>query len=158
VRGQRFLVLRGDVAHEKVPEALEALGAVVDVVPCYSAVPETEDLTGGAAALVEGGADWIVFASGLAIEHFHERFDLPGMMARFPGTRLAIASDTIQWALQKLGLAPTAIARPNDVQDLVNAIIRAEPEAQEPQAAAPHLAPLINTAASVRCEDALRNA
>ncbi len=93
VRGQRFLVLRGDVAYEKVPEALEALGAVVDVVPCYAVVPETEDLTGGAAALVEGGADWIVFASGLAIEHFHERFDLPGLMARFPRTRLAIASD-----------------------------------------------------------------
>jgi uroporphyrinogen III methyltransferase/synthase len=158
VRGQRFLVLRGDVAHEKVPEALEALGAVVDVVPCYSAVPETEDLTGGAAALVEGGADWIVFASGLAIEHFHERFDLPGMMARFPGTRLAIASETIQWALEKHGLTPSAIAKPNDADDLVNAIIRADSEAQEPQATAPHLAPLINTAASARCEDALRNA
>ena len=104
-------MLRGDVAHEKVPEALEALGAVVDVVPCYAVVPETEDLTGGAAALLEEGADWIVFASGLAIEHFHERFDLPGLMAQFPGMRLAIASDTIQWALEKLGLAPSAISR-----------------------------------------------
>ena len=47
-------MLRGDVAYEKVPEALEALGAVVDVVPCYAVVPETEDLTGGAAALDRG--------------------------------------------------------------------------------------------------------
>jgi uroporphyrinogen III methyltransferase / synthase len=109
VRGQRFLVLRGDAAHEKVPEALEALGAVVDVVPCYSAVPETEDLTGGAAALVEGGADWIAFASGLAIEHFHQRFDLPRLLERFPGTRLTIASDSFRWALDKLGLVPSAI-------------------------------------------------
>ena len=119
-------MLRGDVAYEKVPEALEALGAVVDVVPCYAVVPETEDLTGGAAALVEEGADWIVFASGLAIEHFHERFDLPGLMARFPRTRLAIASDTIQWALEKLGLAPSAIAKPNDAEDLADALVRAE--------------------------------
>jgi uroporphyrinogen III methyltransferase/synthase len=156
VRGQRFLVLRGDVAHEKVPEALEALGAVVDVVPCYSAVPETEDLTGGAAALVGGGADWIVFASGLAIEHFHERFDLPGLMARFPHARLILASQTIQWALEKLGLQASAIAQPNDVEDLVNAIIRAESEAQEQQVADPHLALLTNTTASGRCQ--LRNA
>ena len=142
-------MLRGDVAYEKVPEALRALGAVVDVVPCYAVVPEKEDLSGGAAALVEEGADWIVFASGLAIEHFHERFDLPGLMARFPGTRLAIASDTIQWALERLGLAPSVIAQPNDVEDLVSAIIRTESKTQEQAAAAPLFSRcLINTAAS----------
>ena len=126
VRGQRFLVLRGDSAFEKVPEALAELGAVVDVVPCYAVEPETEDLTGGAAALVEEGADWIIFASGLAIEHFHERFDLPGLLARFPGTRLAIASPTVQWGLDKFGLTPAVISRPDDVEDLVNAIVSAE--------------------------------
>jgi uroporphyrinogen-III synthase len=126
VQGQKFLVLRGDSAHEKVPEALAELGAVVDVVPCFAVVPEQEDLTGGAAALAEEGADWIVFASGLAIEHMHERFDLPGLIERFPGTRLAIASPTVQWALDRLGLTPAAISRPDDVEDLVNAIIKAE--------------------------------
>jgi uroporphyrinogen III methyltransferase / synthase len=126
VQGQRFLVLRGDSAFEKVPEALEKLGAAVDVVPCFAVVPEKEDLTGGAAALAEKGADWIVFASGLAVEHIHERFDLPGLMARFPGTRLAIASPAVQWALDRFGLTPAAISRPDDVEDLVNAIVQAE--------------------------------
>jgi uroporphyrinogen III methyltransferase / synthase len=130
VQGQRFLVLRGDSAFEKVPEALEKLGALVDVVPCFAVVPETDDLTGGAAALVEEGADWIVFASGLAIEHFHERFDLPELLARYPGTRLAIASPTVQWALDRLGVAPAAISRPDDAEDLVNAIVKAEAAAQ----------------------------
>ena len=133
VQGQRFLVLRGDAAHEKVPEALRALGAVVDVVPCYAVVPETADPTGAAADLAERGADWIVFASGLAIEHFHERFDLRGLMARFPAMRLAIASDTIRWALEKLGLAPAVISQPNDVEDLVNAISLAQLEGRELQ-------------------------
>jgi len=105
-------------------------------VPCFAVVPETEDLTGGAAAMVEEGVDWIVFASGLAIEHFHERFDLPGLLARFPGTRLAIASPTVQWALDRLHLAPAAIGQPADVEDLVNAIVQAESAAQD--AAAPH--------------------
>jgi uroporphyrinogen III methyltransferase/synthase len=130
VQGQRFLVLRGDSAFEKVPEALEKLGAVVDVVPCFAVVPEVEDPTGGAAALVEEGADWIVFASGLAIEHFHQRFDLPRLMARYPGTRLAIASLTVQWALDRLGLVPAAISKPDDAEDMVNAILRAESSAQ----------------------------
>ena len=126
VQRQKFLILRGDSAFEKVPEALAELGAVVDVVPCFAVVPETEDLTGGAAALAEEGADWIIFASGLAIEHVHERFDLPGLMARFSGTRLAIASPTVQWALDKFGLTPAAISKPDNVEDLVNAILQAE--------------------------------
>jgi len=131
VRGQRFLVLRGDVAHEKVPEALEALGAVVETVPCHAVVPETEDLTGGAASLVEEGADWIVFASALAIEHIHQRLNLPALMARFPAMRLAIASPTVRWALDRLALTPTAISRPDDTEDLVNAILKAEAAAHD---------------------------
>jgi len=126
VRGQRFLLLRGDVATEQVPEALEALGATVDVVPTYAIEPETDALTGDAAALVAEGADWIVFASGLAIEHIHQRFDLPALMARFPGTRLALASQSIHWALDHLGLAPSAIAQPDNVPDLVSQIIEAD--------------------------------
>jgi uroporphyrinogen III methyltransferase/synthase len=137
VRGQRFLVLRGDSAFEKVPEALTELGAVVEVVPCYAVVPETEDPTGGAAALVEKGADWIVFASGLAIEHFHERFDLPGLLARFPGTRLAIASPTVQWALDRLNLAPAAIGKPDDAEDMANAIVKADAAARASATANP---------------------
>jgi len=149
VRGQRFLVLRGDSAFEKVPEALAELGAMVDVVPCYAVEPETEDLTGGAAALVEEGADWIVFASGLAIEHFHQRFDLPGLLARFPGTRLAIASPTVQWALDRLGLTPAAIGKPDDAEDMVNAIFRAESAAHD--AATPDPQPLrLSTAVALQ--------
>jgi uroporphyrinogen III methyltransferase/synthase len=137
VKGQRFLILRGDAAFEKVPEALAELGAMVDVVPCYAVEPEQEDLTGGAASLADQGADWIVFASGLAIEHFHGRFDLPGLMARFPGMRLAIASPTVQWALDRLGLTPSAIGRPDDADDMVNTIVQAELPAQDAEMVVP---------------------
>jgi uroporphyrinogen III methyltransferase/synthase len=157
VRGQRFLVLRGDAARERVPEALEVLGAVVEVVPCYAVQPEAEDPTGGAAALVEEGADWIVFASGLAIEHFHERFDLPSLMERFPDTRLAIASDINLWAVERLGLAASAVWQHDDAEDLVNAILQAESEGQKQQAADPLPGlPLLNTVASAACRDVLR--
>ncbi len=130
VRGQRFLVLRGEDAGEKVPEALKKLGALVEVVPCYAVRPEPDDRTGDAAVLAKEGADWIVFASGLAIHHFHERFDLPDLIARFAGMRVALASPTVNHALHKLGLAPSAVARPDDVEDLVQAILRAESEVE----------------------------
>ena len=128
VRGQKFLVLRGESGHEKVPEALEKLGAVVDVVPSYGAKPETEDATGDAARLIGKGADWIVFASGLAIKHFHTRFDLPRLMTRFPNTRLAIASITIKWALDQLALSPSVVARPDDIESVASGIARFESE------------------------------
>jgi hypothetical protein len=71
---------------------------------------------------LQEGADWIVFASGMAIEHFHERFDLPGLMARFPRLRLAITTPTIQWALDELGLKASVISRPNDAGSLADGI------------------------------------
>jgi uroporphyrinogen III methyltransferase/synthase len=138
VNGLKFLILRGDSAFEKVPEALAELGAKVDVVPCYAVEPEPEDLTGGAAALAEAGADWIIFASGLAIEHFHGRFDLPGLMARFPAMRLAIASPTVQWALDRLALTPSAISKPDDADAMVTAILQAELPPQAARIAQPH--------------------
>ena len=52
-------------------------------------------------------------------------------MARFPHTRLALASDSIQRALEKLGLQASAFAQPNDVEALLNAMILAEFEAHE---------------------------
>ena len=127
VRGRRFLVLRGEFATENVPEALEEMGASVEIVPSYAVEPETTDPTGGAARLAEEGADWIIFASALAIEHFHERFDLPGLVARFPHLRLAIATAAIKGALEKLGLAPAAISPSITAQDMVNVICKAEP-------------------------------
>ena len=130
VRGQKFLLLRGESGHEKVPEALVESGAAVDVVPSYSAGPETEDSNGDAAKLIAGGADWIIFASGLGIRHFHARFDLPKLTARFPNTRLAIASATIKWALDQLGLAPSVVAQPNDAESVVNGIDAFESERQ----------------------------
>jgi uroporphyrinogen III methyltransferase/synthase len=126
VSGQRPLILREENAYEQVPEALVAEGAEVDAVACYVARAETRDASGGAAALLAEGVDWITFASGLAIEHFHGRFDLPRLLGRFPGARLALASGTVTWALERLGLRASAIGRPDDGEALAEAIVAAE--------------------------------
>ena len=74
----------------------------------------------------ERGADWIVFASGLAIQHFHLRFDLPRLAAAWPDMKLAIASGTIRWALDELGLEPSVTSLPDNIQAMVRDIRRAE--------------------------------
>ena len=47
------------------PKALEAMGAIVDDIGCYKTVPETEDVNGAAAQLLEDGADFPRFEAPL---------------------------------------------------------------------------------------------
>ncbi len=124
VYGQKFLIIRGDEAQEHVPEALEKLGAQVDVAKAFAVEPERqhEPLL---ARLREEGADWLVFASGLAIEHLDDRLNLRDFLARFPATRLALASSTVEWALDERGLHATVMAQPNDAEDLASRIAEA---------------------------------
>lgn len=70
----RVLLLRAEVANLELPKLLEDEGAIVDDVAVYQTVPETEDVSGAAARLLEEGADWLTFASSSAVENFHARF------------------------------------------------------------------------------------
>jgi uroporphyrinogen III methyltransferase/synthase len=126
VRGKRFLVVRGEVATERVPEALVERGATVEVVAAFGVEAETDAPGDDAGRLRAEGADWIVFASGLAIEHLQERFGLRRLVAQFPRTKLALTTETIWPVLTELGLSPAVVSTPNDVAGLVGAIVTAE--------------------------------
>src|SRR5439155_6218825 len=73
----RILLARAQVASRDLPQRLEELGAIVDDVAFYKTVPETQDVAGSAARLLESGTDWITFTSSSTVENFHARFDLP---------------------------------------------------------------------------------
>ena len=64
IENLKILLLRAQQANADLPQALEALGAIVDDVACYKTLPETEDRNGDGRRLREGGADWITFTSG----------------------------------------------------------------------------------------------
>ena len=66
IENLKICLLRAEVANRELPEALEALGAIVDDVACYQTVPETEDATGAAASLLR---------SGRGLGGLHERLD-----------------------------------------------------------------------------------
>jgi uroporphyrinogen III methyltransferase/synthase len=122
IENLRVLCLRAEVAQPELVAKLEELGGIVDDIACYQTVPETEDRTGAAARLVEGGADWVTFTSGSTVENFHARFDLPKLLKQFPDLKTASIGPETSKALGALGVEPTVEAKPHHLDGLVSAI------------------------------------
>jgi uroporphyrinogen III methyltransferase/synthase len=125
IENLKICLLRAEVANRELPEALEAMGAIVDDVACYQTVPETEDATGTAANLLERGADWVAFTSGSTVEHFHARFDLPALLTKFPQLKTATIGPETSKALAALGLKPAIEAEQHTIDGLVAALLAA---------------------------------
>lgn len=124
VENLKMCLLRAEVANPDLPKALEELGAIVDDVPIYKTVPETEDLNGAAAKLNADGADWITFTSASTVEHFHARFDLPGLLKQFPRTRLVSIGPETSKAIRALGLEPAREAREHTIDGIVDSLVK----------------------------------
>jgi uroporphyrinogen III methyltransferase/synthase len=126
IENLKICLLRAEVANRELPDALEALGAIVDDVPCYQTVPETEDATGAAASLLDQGAAWVAFTSGSTVRHFHARFDLPALLKKFPQLKTAAIGPETSRALAVLGLKPTVEAKQHTIDGLVAALVAAQ--------------------------------
>lgn len=122
IENLKILLARAEKANAELPRALEELGAIVDDVPVYQTVPETEDRNGAAARLLEVGADWITFTSSSTVEHFHARFDLPKIVARFSNVKLASIGPETSKAIMALKLKPEIEAKKHDIDGLVDAL------------------------------------
>ncbi|MDB6130010.1 MAG: uroporphyrin-III C-methyltransferase [Verrucomicrobiales bacterium] len=125
VENSKVLLLRAEVATPELPQELTALGAIVDDVPVYKTVPETEDLNGAAEDFLENGADWIAFTSSSTVENFHSRFNLPEIMVKHPHLKiLSIGPETTK-ALTALELTPALQAQKHTIQGMVDALLKA---------------------------------
>ncbi|MEI7729947.1 MAG: uroporphyrinogen-III C-methyltransferase [Verrucomicrobiota bacterium] len=122
VENLKMLLLRAEVANPELPEKLNEMGAIVDDVACYRTVPETDDLTGAAARLLEEGADWVTFASSSSVENFHARFDLPKLLAKFPDLKTASIGPETSKTLGKLGVTPTVEGKPHTIEGMLKAV------------------------------------
>jgi uroporphyrinogen III methyltransferase/synthase len=130
IENLKICLLRAEVANPDLPQALEALGAIVDDIPVYRTVAETDDLTDAGTRLLATGADWLTFTSGSTVEHFHARFGLPALLKTFPATKLASLGPETTKALESLGLQPTVEAKPHTMPGLVAAVLKARPPAR----------------------------
>src|SRR5438552_3849893 len=123
IENLKICLLRAEVANRELPETLEALGAIVDDIACYKTVPETADLTGAAAKLLESGADWVTFTSSSTVQHFHARFDLPALLKRFPRMKTATIGPETSKAVMALGLKPDIEAKEHSIEGVVKALL-----------------------------------
>ncbi len=126
IENLKILLMRAQVASPELPKEMEALGAIVDDIACYKTVPETEDVTGAAAKLLEDGADWITFTSSSTVENFHARFDLPALLKKFSTIKLASIGPETTKALIALGFKPSVEAKPHTIDGLVKALVSAK--------------------------------
>lgn len=123
VENLKLLLMRAEVANRELPEALEALGGIVDDIACYRTLPETEDFNGAAAKFQETGADWITFTSSSTVENFHARFNLPEVLKKFPAIKLASIGPETTKTITALGLTPTVEPKKHTIEGLVQAIL-----------------------------------
>jgi len=124
IENLKICLLRAEVANPELPKALEELGAIVDDIACYRTVGEVEDGEFVATSLRENGADWLLFSSGSTVEHFHKRFDLLGLMKRFPQLKAASIGPETSKALAALGIKPALEAKDHTAEGLVAGLLR----------------------------------
>lgn len=121
VENLRICLLRAEVANPDLPKELEALGAIVDDIPCYRTVAESDD-EGADEKIETAGADWLTFTSGSTVENFHARFDLPKLLKKFPAIKVASIGPETSKILQTLNIPISVEAKDHTVEGLVDAI------------------------------------
>jgi uroporphyrinogen III methyltransferase/synthase len=124
IENVKMCLLRAEVANRDLPDALQEMGAIVDDIAIYKTVPETEDPGGACERLLENGADWITFTSSSTVEHFHARFDLPNLVKKFPGLKLASIGPETTKAITALKLKPNLEAKEHTTEGLIAALLK----------------------------------
>jgi uroporphyrinogen III methyltransferase/synthase len=119
MENRKVLLARAETATTDLPQLLEELGAIVDDVPFYRTVPETEDVTGDAVRFAESGADWVTFTSPSTVENFNKRFPLPKLLEQFPGLQFVSIGPETTKALEDLNVKPAFEAKPHTVDGMI---------------------------------------
>jgi uroporphyrinogen III methyltransferase/synthase len=118
VENLKILLPRAAGAREMLAIELENLGAIVDDVPVYQTLPETDDLTGGIGRFRGEGADMITFTSASTAAHFM------GLGLPLPkGLETASIGPVTSEEMRKLGLPVDLEAPQHDIPGLVEAIL-----------------------------------
>jgi uroporphyrinogen III methyltransferase/synthase len=119
VKGRRVLVARASEARDVLPEALEARGAQVDVLPLYDTVAEPLD-AGRAEAI--GRADYVTFTSSSTVRFFLDA--LAAARVALPETARVVSIGPVTSATAaELGLEVHVEAERHDIEGLVEALL-----------------------------------
>ncbi len=121
IENENVALFRAQVANPELPQALKKLGAIVDDIPIYKTVPETEDVTGVVSIMEESGADWITFTSSSTVENFNARFGIVQSLEQHGMKPVSIGPETSK-ALRDLGVEPAIEASTHTISGVVAAL------------------------------------
>lgn len=131
IENLRICLLRAEVANAELPQALDALGAIVDDIGVYRTVADTSE-SGASASTVanfrDNGANWALFTSASTVEHFNSRFNLKEITRQFPQLKLASIGPETSKAMVSFGVKPSIEASVHTLDGLVEAVLEAERE------------------------------
>jgi uroporphyrinogen-III synthase len=136
--GSRILLARANAARDVIPDALETLGATVEVVDAYrtvipdGAVVAVRDLFASSSDVDDHGAplrkqappDAVTFTSSSTVKHFLALL-ADAAVTRPPGLRAISIGPITSATLRENGWEPMAEAVNHDVQGLIAATLRA---------------------------------
>lgn len=119
----KMLLPRSDLADQTLARGLEDLGAIVDDLDAYTTAPETDDMTGHRARLLEEGADLVTFTSSSTVHNFCKIVDIEELKRQFPLMRfVSIGPQTTKAATEhKIDVAVEA--GEHTIPGLVDAIL-----------------------------------
>ena len=126
VENIRILLAGAEVANPELPQLLEKEGAMVDDVACYRTVSETNDPQETGEKLQNEGADWLTFTSSSAVQHFHDRFDLPDLLETYPELKVASIGPETSKTLESLKVQVTTEAIQHTGKGLAHAVTEFE--------------------------------
>jgi uroporphyrinogen III methyltransferase/synthase len=120
----KICLLRAQNANPDLPRGLEELGAIVDDIGLYKTVAETEDHFGAAEDFLAHGADWLTFTSGSTVEFFHQRFDLPKLLKKFPQLKIASIGPETSKAIRALKIEPAIEAKEHTTDGMIAELVK----------------------------------
>ncbi len=121
VRGKRILIPRAAGARDVLPERLRGLGAIVDVLEVYRAMPPP-GLPSDLQAQLAAGVDAITFTSSSTVRNFVDA--LKGVQAVPEGVRIACIGPVTAETAREAGLRVDIIAEEYTTRGLVEALVQ----------------------------------
>lgn len=132
-RNSRVLIVRAAIARDTIPDALQAKGALVEVVEAYRTVVPQSSVARIAEVFAFEPPNAATFTSSSTVTNFFQLLREAGVETR-PKKMLAISIGPVtSQTLREHGWEPAAEADPHDVAGLVAATVRALSHVHNPR-------------------------
>lgn len=123
LRGQRVLIPRAAVARDILPEALNRMGARVDVVTAYRTVRPTRDLDWVKNLLQGHQISVITFTSSSTVRNFVEMFGPEEARQLLKGVGVACIGPITAKTVEEYGMAVQILPKDSTIPSLAQAIV-----------------------------------